>query len=229
MSKSATKRLHQAVSAGDVAGVRRALKNGADVNAQNEIGMASLHLATTAEVVEVLLAHGAELEAESIWTGCVPLAVAGKAEVAAALIAHGADPCRVDSAGRTLLHYNCHAGNLGVVEVLVAHGADPQALSRKGQTPIDEAIGRPDKDQRHAAIALVLFEAIGLSPVAEYKGQTLLEVFAVDATAKEVIKDAQRRWRANGVREEIADTLGDLGSLGIQKEAGKAPKKGFSL
>jgi ankyrin repeat protein len=60
--------LHYAANRGDAAEVARLLAAGADVNAKGNCGQTPLHLAATAAVANLLLEHGADLNAMSDFT-----------------------------------------------------------------------------------------------------------------------------------------------------------------
>lgn len=87
------------------------LDGGADPNRMHEGGMAPLHWAALrgkTEIAEVLLAHGAAVNAPSKKKGLSPLHLAlreGRKDVGALLIAKGADVNAKDKAGHTPLHY----------------------------------------------------------------------------------------------------------------------------
>ena len=87
-------------------------------------------------MIEVLLRHGADVNARSLKDGRTALHFAasyGCDESAQALIAAGADVGATDNYGRTPLH---HCGFIGAADVLVSHGADPLAKDSEGLTPL---------------------------------------------------------------------------------------------
>ena len=103
-----------------------------------------LHLATSGDVVAVLLAGGADIHARDSF-GNTSLHIAAyhnAGEAAVALLRHGADvhAGRGDDSGRptTPLHNAAHLLNLEVVRVLLNHGADVNRASGFG-TPLHEA------------------------------------------------------------------------------------------
>ena len=98
---------------GSVARVRELIEQGADVNVRNYKGQSALHCAAKAgfvDIVEVLLDHGARVDAEDD---------AGETPLATALRSTVKDKARL----------------LAVVDLLVGGGADPEHADRTGRTP----------------------------------------------------------------------------------------------
>jgi ankyrin repeat protein len=98
------------------------------------------------QVVEYLLANGADMEIRDLYNGKpnnTPLHVAaayGHKRVVELLLAKGASVNAVDQAGRTPLHIAVGQGFRGVIDVLLTHKADVNAVSDSGQTPLHAAI-----------------------------------------------------------------------------------------
>ena len=113
---------------------------GADVNGSGEtpLDIAASHGEAT--VAEMLIAHGAKVNAASE-NGETALDVAarnGKTNVAALLIAKGADVNAKNSFGQAPL--NMSACNLAMVELLTANGADINNRDGPHGTPLEEAV-----------------------------------------------------------------------------------------
>jgi len=106
--------IHDVAWKGDLAGVQRELKKGADVNAKDYLGRTPLH-------------HAAR------W---------GHKKVAELLISEGADVDAMDDDGWTPLHYAAVFGRKEIAELLIDNGADVNAKRSDGSTSLDSAIGR---------------------------------------------------------------------------------------
>ena len=106
--------IHDVAWKGDLAGVQRELKKGADVNAKDYLGRIPLH-------------HAAR------W---------GHKKVAELLISEAADVDAMDDDGWTPLHYAAVFGRKEIAELLIDNGADVNAKRSDGSTSLDSAIGR---------------------------------------------------------------------------------------
>jgi ankyrin repeat protein len=127
------------------------LAQGADVNAeggdlmQGNGDFTALHHAKDKDVAEVLLAHGATVNAKTV-LGITPLhtaAAAGRVGVVEYLLAHGANVnASHDDDGSTPLHWAAGNGHSDVAEVLLAHGANVNAedLFHDRETPLASAV-----------------------------------------------------------------------------------------
>ncbi|XP_012523112.1 ankyrin repeat domain-containing protein 39 isoform X2 [Monomorium pharaonis] len=95
---------------GDVDRVNRLLQKGVFVDAVDSAGYTALHYATRrghVRVCELLLEHGAKVDARTRSMGATPLhraACMGNVEVVDLLLRHGAAPNLTDADGRTALH-----------------------------------------------------------------------------------------------------------------------------
>jgi ankyrin repeat protein len=125
----------------------------AETEAQEErLGERPLHLAAEKgynDVVELLLAHKAEVDAKTE-SGETPLYLAareGHKDVVELLLAHGADVNAKDkNFGRTPLHVAAVFDHKDVVELLLAHGANVNAKTNDGETPLHFAGGMGYED-----------------------------------------------------------------------------------
>jgi ankyrin repeat protein len=109
----------QASRNGDLASVRNLLRNGADVNAKDELcGMMTLHWACVhdnVEMVKELVSAGADIDAK-------------------------------DKDGVTPLHLASSGGYLECVHEMVSAGADIRAVNNDGHLPVEEAVSEEDTD-----------------------------------------------------------------------------------
>ena len=140
--------IHQAAYDGNIEAVKQHIAAGADVSVKKknspavlfEASGTPLHYASTKEIVELLIAKGADVNAKSS-DGSTPLhdaAYYGRTVIAELLIAKGADVNAEDEVGLTPLH----RANLTkeIAELLIAEGADVNAKEKYGETPLNWAI-----------------------------------------------------------------------------------------
>ncbi len=136
-------RLAEALVAGDAPAVRDALRDDRGLAAAyHEDGWPMLHLAATAEVAQLLLDAGADINAPNkhkvFGPGNRPLHAAvynNREDVVDLLLARGADVNARDNAGWTPLHMAVANGRFGLALKLLDAGADPNAQlgQMKGQ------------------------------------------------------------------------------------------------
>jgi hypothetical protein len=136
--------LAAASRAGDELVVRFLLSEGADANEGYVSPLAEAALAAHAEIGEILIAHGADIERRSGREDATALHLAslrGNASFVEMLVARGADVnARDDPTRNTPLIMAAEAGNADVVRVLLENGADPD-LSAVGHTALFHASG----------------------------------------------------------------------------------------
>ena len=116
--------------------------NKADINAKTTAeGWTPLHSAAAfghLDVVRLLLAHKAEIDAKEI-SGMTPLhhaAITGHKDVAALLLAKRAKVDVRDNYGMTPLHRAAQQGHQDVAAVLLANKAEVNAQGENGWTPL---------------------------------------------------------------------------------------------
>jgi ankyrin repeat protein len=91
------------------------------------------------QVAEVLLAHGAEVNAYDPFSSRTPICAAAaydKLELAELLLTHGADPHQREDNEDTPLHYAAAFQSCALVEKLISLGVDVNAPNRFGVTPL---------------------------------------------------------------------------------------------
>ncbi|MFB7361881.1 ankyrin repeat domain-containing protein [Streptomyces hydrogenans] len=140
--------LFDAIGAGDEDAVVRALRDGADPEADDD-GETALYLAAVADepgIVRLLLAAGADPgRASGPDGGDLPLcgaACGGHAGTVRALLAAGAHPDQQEEFGFTALAWAVRLGHAETVRALLEHGADPDRPGPDGLTPLTAAARR---------------------------------------------------------------------------------------
>jgi ankyrin repeat protein len=209
-------KLWDAINGQDVAALRAAVAEGADVNAANNEGRMPLYRALVLQrqpLVEALLELGANANATD-HHGDPLLIIAlsvGSADGALALIRAGADPSARDTIGKSALYYAINMRQPEIVAALIAAGGDVNAPS--------DAIDASDP-------TLPLFLAIKLGDLAV--AQQLLAAGA-DANARDA-KGSTPLHRAVLARPEdfLLALLGALFDAGADANAMR-PKGGAPL
>jgi ankyrin repeat protein len=163
VARGAELSLFEACAAGELERVERFISHppgtvDVDINAHSSDGWTPLHLASFfghAKVIELLLAHGADVAARSTnSTGNTPLhaALAANQKMAVGLlIGHGADVNAPDASGWRPLHLAAVNNALDVMKTLIAQGADAGGTNREGLTAMQLA---EQKGHREAAALL---------------------------------------------------------------------------
>ena len=185
---------------GDLAAVKKAVQQGADVNVAQGDGMTALHWAADrgdSAMTELLLKAHANVNAITRDAGYTPLHLASRkasAAVVRALLQAGADAKAVSGSGATVLHLAAQGGSADAVNALIEKGADVNAREPEyGQTPLVFAAeaGRPAAVQaliKHGAdvnmhtIALNLTEQTARDQAAARKRQQVLLGFLPEKT-----------------------------------------------
>jgi len=143
VARGAEMTIFEAAAAGEVERVERLIANNAAVNGVSADGWTPLHLASFfghARIVELLLAHGADVAATSTNSnGNTPLHAALAANhtfVAGLLLGAGSDVNAADAAGWRPLHLAAANNSLDTMKTLIAQGADVHAANAQGQTAL---------------------------------------------------------------------------------------------
>jgi ankyrin repeat protein len=141
--------LQYAAYNGDLEGVLAALRNGDDINLQDQGGWAPLHWAADMgmangereEVFAALIQAGADLEVRDL-EGSTPLLVAcrsGNGDLVRQLVTAGANIQAANNKGWTALIEAACYGNPQTVTFLLDSGADITARTAKGETALEKA------------------------------------------------------------------------------------------
>lgn len=159
VSRGVTLTLFEACAAGELERAERLVGDEpAAINAFSGDGWTALHLAAFfghTKIAELLLAHGADVAAQSKNANRnTPLhaALAGNhAFVAGVLMGAGADVDASDAGGWRPLHIAAANNNLDALKTLIAQGADVHAANGEGKTALSLA---QEKNQREATALL---------------------------------------------------------------------------
>lgn len=117
------------------------IANGAKVNARDPRGYTALMFAEKPEIINLLLAKKANLEAKTK-DGDTPLIVASRArkEALSLLIGVNANINARNKQGKTALHEAIAFGSTDCADLLIAAGADVNTADQDGKTPLMESI-----------------------------------------------------------------------------------------
>jgi len=159
-SNEATNKLHAAIRSGNLLQFKKAINDGANLNAKNEGGQTPVMAATLVgqtEIVKYLLTELLDKIDLTIGEkdGYTPMhgaAFQGRAEIASLLIKAGLNPSDQHSDGWTPIHRACWGRenrHTETVKVFLNEGkVDVNEISR-GQTPLDSAIEHGNKATIH--------------------------------------------------------------------------------
>jgi len=202
--------LIDAVRRGDVDAVRSLVRQGLDVNGAQGDGLTPLHLAATnggAEIAEILVYAGANLEARTRNGAYTPLHVAsrgGHSGVIEILLGAGADLAVRTTNGSTPLHFAAVSGVPSATEMLLDHGAEVDAREyAAGQTPLIYAASSNYLD---AVKVLLAWDADPNAATTD-----------VDIAARSLADKEEKR-----VRNRRMDLLWEFDSDSYQEESGEA-------
>jgi len=166
LSEFKDSQLRSAVKAGSIGDVKKAIANGANVNAMSFRSYGSLvkpplHEAASRghkEIAELLITAGADVKAKTD-DGNTPLHSAAAKEhenIAELLIAKGADVNAKNNEGITPLHWATGTGWRGgyeIAKLLISKGADVNVKKEDGWTPLHNAAREGRKETIKILIA----------------------------------------------------------------------------
>ena len=230
-----------AVNAGQVEIMKLLLAAGADVNAVHRMGDQALMMAAeqrsyrkpsaepNAEVVQVLLDHGADPKARGEWNRTA-LMLANTAAKVKLLIAKGAEVDAKDEYGQTALMRAAEQGSAAVAGALLDNGASVNATDNKGLTALlcsldDENMAHGDEAKtlldRRSEVARRILLAKGVDVnAANADGETPL-IRAVRLNNVETIK----ALLAKGADPNRSDMFGDTAvTLAYNSDDAEIPK-----
>ncbi|XP_063436849.1 protein fem-1 homolog A-like [Mytilus trossulus] len=202
-------KLLTAAENGNIKEVELCVKNRANLECRNSIGLTPLMLAAKyghLEVVTYLVTHGSQLEATSTLAGLTPLMLAAKyghLEVVTYLVTHGSQLEATSTlTGMTPLMWAAVRGHLEVVTYLVTHGSQLDATSKYGETALHHAAQFGGIDVTKCLVDQ------GCSPwVKSLEGKTPYDLVKIDSYDKE---EGKRK------KEEVMDFL-KLSLVGLYK------------
>lgn len=130
-----------AINYGNVEMVKKALYEGADINARNserDTALVTAAFRGHTEVVNLLLEQGADIETK-VQKGATALTVAtlkGYFDIVRLLVEHGADITTRVEDGRDLLMAAAYSGNSDITQFLIEKGADMDLTDNNGLTAL---------------------------------------------------------------------------------------------
>jgi ankyrin repeat protein len=180
--------LHDAVKAKDVSAINDLLASGTDIDELDFVVGTALHIAVSqgdAEIAEILINHGADIEAESELQGARSLHLAaqsGAISIITLLLDKGADVESRDGNLLTPLVRAAAAGQLEAVELLIDHGAGVDVrVETDGTTPLLRATF----NGRVEVVKLLLDRGADIN-AADRRGYTALHCAATSQSFKNV-------------------------------------------
>lgn len=136
--------LHIACRKGDIKVIKFLIKNGSEINGEDDISETPIFKAHSEEVVELLLESGASIDKVNCYgfnllhNSCVD----GNKELIELFLKKGCEKEHVDDNGRTPLLEACRRNQTDIVKLLANHGCDVNRPDRLGITPLSYACSR---------------------------------------------------------------------------------------
>jgi ankyrin repeat protein len=184
--------LADAAMRGDVEGVKKLLRDGADVNAAQGDGMTALHwsaLDGDLAMTDALLAAKAKTDVVTRLGSYTPLHLASSrahGPVVVRLLDAGSDATAVTGTGVQPIHLAAESGSADAVQALLAHGADLNVRDlTHGRTPLVFAVS----ENRIDVVKLLIAKKADLSQptkVIDYVARSAADAAAHSARDKEI-------------------------------------------
>ena len=196
----------------DVDLVRMLVERGADVSAQDVVGLTPLHWASSrgsVDVARILVEGGADVSAQDTvgWTPLHRASSNGHVDVARILVEGGADVSAQARDGWTPLHRASSEGHVDVVRILVEGGADVSAQDMDMWSPLHQA-----SFKGHLNVARMLMERNA-------------DVSALDGHWRTPL-----HWASSRGHEHVGQMLMERGSdMSAQDKDGRTPLQLVSI
>ena len=142
MDTSGLSPLHHAAREGHLAVVSWLLEQGAKVSPKTRDLVTPLHLAADPAVADLLLFHGAALEARTYGRNMTPLLSAcqrGNLHLFRSLQSAGAKVRAIATGGLSAMHFACSSGSVDLVRALLEAGLSADPMSRHYARPVEYA------------------------------------------------------------------------------------------
>jgi ankyrin repeat protein len=134
--------IHDAIIAGDLAGVKAMVADNPDqINAKASDNNTPLHLAAInghTEIVKFLISRGVDVNIGDNENSppIVNAALSNHTDIVKLMLDNGASVTQADDNQMTPLHFACMGGDPEIVRMLIDKGADANALNHNGLTPM---------------------------------------------------------------------------------------------
>ncbi|GAC81689.1 hypothetical protein SAMN04488550_3688 [Gordonia malaquae] len=196
VNPAATARLHVAASSGDVAEVRRAIADGADLESRGAEGRTPLVVATKnqdAASALALLDAGADPNAKDDLQDSAFLyaGAEGFDTILHGTLRHGADVTSLNRYGGTALIPAAEHAHTSTISILINAGVPLDVVNKSGWTALLEAVVLGDGDAAHVDAVRQLLDAGADPSIGDFDGVTPRQ-HAVDRGQTAVVAEFDR-------------------------------------